>query len=78
MIHSLKEEMGLLVDQIKHGEQKREDSKERIKSLISKVEQKLQKFTQLSDINNNQLQQLREYDSSRKLTVIDEIPDKAS
>ena len=41
MIHTLKEEMGMLVDQIKQGEQKREKSKERIKSLINKVEQKL-------------------------------------
>lgn len=59
VIHSLKEEMGMLVDQIKQGEQKREKSKERIKSLICKVESKLQKFTHLTDLNNCQLQQLR-------------------
>jgi hypothetical protein len=38
VIHNLREEMGALVNQIKYGEKKRDQSKERISDLIGKVE----------------------------------------
>jgi hypothetical protein len=38
VINNLREEMGALVNQIKYGEKKRDQSKERISDLIGKVE----------------------------------------